>query len=58
MERQEGYYWVNWYGAFQIGKYDPILDAWYFTGNKYSYKDTDFDFINENRIKAHGELPD
>ena len=56
MERQEGYYWVKYDDKFEIAYWNCI--KWYMIESPYSYEDSDFEHINENRIKAPGELPD
>ena len=56
MERQEGYYWVQYGSVFEIARW---LDGKWWTVNCMdSMEDYDFNHINENRIKAPGELPD
>lgn len=60
MERQEGYYWVKVNGMYHIGYYFIELgdDWWSLCNDDNIHKDDYFEFINENRIKAPGELPD
>ena len=62
MERQEGYYWVKKDGNFEIGQWIPAdikRDGWWMlTGEERDYDDSQLDYINENRIKYPGELPD
>jgi len=59
MDRQEGYYWVKRKGEFIIGHYDSrIPNPWGLFGYTSSFKDSDFEHINEIRIKEPGELPD
>lgn len=66
MDRQEGYYWVKipnkikhelaW---FQINqKMSGTSTSWYLIGDEKTYLDSDFEHINENRIKSPGELPE
>lgn len=56
MERQEGYYWVKMDGDFIIAEW--AYKRWYIINYEMDYTDSCFDFINENRIKFPGELPD
>jgi len=62
--REVGYYWVKFEEEFQIAKYeihrklDGVFWDWYLTGLEYPFHDEDFEYINENRIKFPGELPD
>lgn len=57
MERQEGYYWVKIGDKFVIAEY--VGGWWFFTfKGGCVHGDEGFEFINENRIKAPGELPD
>lgn len=62
MERQEGYYWVKelsssaHVGRFIIAKWNGSFFELH--GIYGSWHDFDFEHINENRIKAPGELPD
>lgn len=62
MERQEGYYWckLSLYGesGYVIAKYLNDYKVWVICGHTLFFYDKDFDFINENRIKQPGELPD
>lgn len=55
MDRQEGYYWVKDMTGYQIAYYD---DCWYVIGTDETFEDSDFEHINEVRIKKPGELPD
>lgn len=56
MERQEGYYFVKSKGIFGIAKWE---DGWWFMiYDKEPYGDSEFEHINENRIKTPGELSD
>lgn len=62
MERQEGYYWVKeqsssvHVGRFIIARWNGI--SFEISGSKITFDVFDFEFINENRIKSPGELPD
>jgi hypothetical protein len=56
MNRQEGYYWVQYGTSFEIAKW--INNNWFVCGYKEPMQDIDFNHINENRIKSLGELPD
>jgi hypothetical protein len=66
MERQEGYYWVKYRTGYQIaycgqGNLKPIHGGklvWYVVGSEEQYEDSDFENINEIRIKQPRELPD
>ncbi|MFY8248148.1 MAG: hypothetical protein ACOVJ5_00425 [Gloeomargaritales cyanobacterium] len=64
MDRQEGYYWVKYEGIFQIAKYEihqklsGTSTNWYLSGLENCFIDSDFEHINEVRIKMPGELPD
>lgn len=61
MERQEGYYWVNNGYRFIVAEYkhsETWGGYWMVGGEENESHDGDFEFINENRIKAPGELPD
>lgn len=57
MNRQEGYYWVKYIsGVITIAYwYDNF---WSTIGTDENWKDSDFEHINEIRIKEPGELPD
>lgn len=57
MNRQEGYYWVTFKGIIQIAYYKST-GIWLRIDNLHYYKDSDFEHINENRIKQPGELPE
>lgn len=60
MNRQEGYYWIKHHGKFKIALWFNVLES-YFWSLCYSdelYFDSDFEHINEVRIKIPGELPD
>ncbi len=56
MERQEGYYWVKYYDAFEIAEWKE--GVWLLCGIDDKYSDNDLSFINENRIKYPGEISD
>ena len=56
MARQEGYYWVKYEGVFEIAKWTTF--GWLLTGGTPYFEDSDFEHINENRIKEPGELPE
>jgi len=56
MERQEGYYWVKHDGDYYIGKWE--MKKWFLAEWSHPVSDSWFEFINENRIKYPGELPD
>lgn len=64
MDRQEGYYWVKFKDDDEIDQYKHQIaewnydNSWLVTGFNGSYQDSDFEHINENRIKEPGELPD
>lgn len=60
MDRQEGYYWVKYKTGYQIAYYGKYFDkmAWFCTADEEIYFDSDFEHINEVRIKEPGELPD
>jgi hypothetical protein len=60
MDRQEGYYWVKYKGKYYVGYYDVIhgTPMWSLMGDEYVFEDSDFEHINENRIKQPGELPE
>lgn len=61
MERQEGYYWVKYKTGYQItywGEWTRQRWKWFIIGSDDQYNDSDFEHINENRIKQPGELPD
>ncbi len=61
MDRQEGYYWVKYKNRFIAAKYTTyrLNDSWWsLPGENNSYQDSDFEHINEIRIKEPGELPD
>ena len=59
MDRQEGYYWVKFRGVFIIAYYNiNIPNPWNIIGYTSFFKDSDFEHINEVRIKKPGELPD
>lgn len=62
MDRQEGYYWVKYKGKFEIAEFimEGALDTafWCRTFDEDTYNDSDFEHINEVRIKEPGELPD
>ena len=56
MDRQEGYYWVKYRTGYQIAYWDKY--SWYVIGNDEIYQDSDFEHINEVKIKEPGELPE
>lgn len=57
--RQEGYYWCRYIGSvFFIAFWDNDDNCWYSAGSDNKYQDSDFEHINEVRIKNPGELPD
>jgi hypothetical protein len=64
MNRQEGYYWVKYKGEFKIAKYsifklyETIKSHWFVCCDPTLLQDSDFEHINEVRIKQPGELPD
>ena len=49
--RKEGYYWVKLRitGVWLVAQF--VLNKWYLPGNEFSYKDSDFDEIDERRIE-------
>jgi len=53
MNRQEGYYWIKYMEELQIAFWGG--NEWYLIESPYSYEDSDFEHINENRIKQPGE---
>lgn len=57
MDRQEGYYWVKYKGYYIIGEY-LTSEVWIIPGKFEEFEDSDFEHINEVRIKEPGELPD
>lgn len=59
MDRQEGYYWVKPEGiSFIIAYWDDEKLCWFLCGTENTFQDSDFEHINEVRIKFPGELPD
>ena len=62
MDRQEGYYWVKYRDKFEIAEFiqeDGMQSAfWCRIMDEGTYNDSDFEHINENRIKEPGELPE
>jgi hypothetical protein len=60
MDRQEGYYWVKYKRRHIIAEYYTKNNSkyWLLTYNEKLYQDSDFEHINEVRIKFPGELPD
>ena len=59
MNRQEGLYWVTYpSGLIRPAYYNGFSEIWDILGNNAEFKDTDFEHINEHRIKKPGELPD
>ena len=64
MNRQEGYYWVKYFHKFEIAwwkhniKLSGINKYWLMIGSEVEFEDSDFEHINEVRIKMPGELPD
>jgi hypothetical protein len=58
MDRQEGYYWVKgiWSTKHTIAYWDGNI--WLTIDSTLVRKDSDFEHINEVRIKEPGELPD
>jgi len=57
MDRQEGYYWIKYISTvITIGYWTG--EFWTTIGNDEQWKDSDFEHINEVRIKFPGELPD
>lgn len=57
-KRQEGYYWVNYKGNFIIAHYWLDEDSWTINFCNDLFADSDFEHINEVRIKQPAELPD
>jgi len=60
MDRQEGYYWVKHYNKFEIARWNILLGEvfWTLTYSDSLHQDSDFEHINEIRIKEPGELPE
>lgn len=61
MDRQEGYYWVKRFNHIkhEIAYYWPgIPNPWTLNGYTTHFTKSDFEHINEVRIKEPGELPD
>lgn len=59
MDRQEGYYWVNIFKKhFEVVKWNARQKWWERVGIEDTYDDSDFEHINEVKIKEPGELPD
>jgi hypothetical protein len=58
MDRQEGYYWVKYNNEFVIGLYFTKENYWLLLGNDYEFQNSDFEHINENRIKEPSKLLD
>lgn len=60
MDRQEGYYWVKFKTKYQVAHFIILYGAiiWSIPGNETIFEDSDFEHINEVRIKEPGELPD
>lgn len=59
MDRQEGYYWVKQVGLkHEVAYWNPKLTEWDLVGEPFPSQDSDFEHINEVRIKEPGELPD
>lgn len=60
MDRQEGYYWVKRYNhKHEIAYYHLNLpNPWSLNGYTAHFTNSDFEHINEVRIKNPGELPD
>lgn len=58
MDRQEGYYWIKYLKEFRISYWCEFTCTWYLTNSTNTYNDSDFEHINEVRIKYPGELPD
>jgi hypothetical protein len=61
--RQEGYYWVKYKdGPFSVAFWNlnwmSNKPCWAVIGNEDMWQDSDFEHINEVRIKEPGELPD
>lgn len=59
MNRLEGYYWVKYYDRYYIAYYYICENTgmWELPLNSEVLEDSDFEHINENRIKFPGELP-
>ena len=55
MDRQEGYYWVKYRTGYQIAYWDA---CWYIICTDETFEDSNFEHINETRIKHPGELPE
>lgn len=60
MNRQEGYYWIKHPNndKHELAYWEYAIDVWFLICDKKAYQDSDFEHINENRIKQPGELPD
>jgi len=58
MDRQEGYCWVKelGYSKHEIGYWNGTY--WSLMEESEIYQNSDFEHINENRIKEPGELPE
>ena len=59
MDRQEGYYWVKKKKKhFEVVKWNARQKWWERVGIEDTYDDSDFEHINEVKIKEPGELPE
>ena len=58
MDRQKGYYWVKQLTSLkhEIGYFNGWY--WFLTIDDITFQDSDFEHINEVRIKQPGKLPD
>jgi hypothetical protein len=60
MDREEGYYWVKYRTGYQIAYWGECMlctggeYAWYVAGSEDQYNDSDFEHINETRIRFSG----
>ncbi len=55
MARKSGYYWVKYIKEWEAGYFDKKDNEWFLTGTDSTYKDSDFEQINENRIMSPDE---
>lgn len=54
--RQDGYYWVKHKNEWHVALWNTQLyPSWHLSGHEEEFEDTDFDEINEERIKSPNE---
>jgi hypothetical protein len=50
MKRENGFYWVKYYGSWIVAQFINRIDGWLLMGNNETLKDLHFQEINEKQI--------